>query len=106
MVQFTALSAALILGYAASLVSAGTFAACVNSNGVNCTQRSCAKGECCNFQADIKNNMASGWVDNSAGCTIYYNSGCQGTSWKMTSLSVVNLPASIKNNNAAVRCNY
>ncbi|GAB5585822.1 hypothetical protein Unana1_00722 [Umbelopsis nana] len=101
-----ALLTVLLLGIAATLVSAGTFAACINSNAVNCYQRSCPQGECCNFQADMKNNMASGWVDNTAGCTIYYNSGCQGSTWTMTSLTPVNLPAYIKNNNAAVRCNY
>ncbi|CAF4996586.1 unnamed protein product, partial [Rotaria sp. Silwood1] len=66
---------AVFLSLTVSMVSGGTFAACINSNGVNCFKRSCPKGDCCNFKSDMKNNMASGWVDNKAGCTIYYNSG-------------------------------
>ncbi|CAF4187591.1 unnamed protein product [Rotaria sp. Silwood2] len=81
---------AVFLSLTVSMVSGGTFAACVNSNGVNCFQRSCPKGDCCNFKPDMKNNMASGWVDNKAGCTIYYNSGCKGSTYFMNSLTSLN----------------
>ncbi|ORY00559.1 hypothetical protein K493DRAFT_298806 [Basidiobolus meristosporus CBS 931.73] len=89
-----------------STVQAGSFYACVNSGGGNCSERQCSKGNCCNFQADMKNNMASGCAASHLGCTIYYNSNCQGASFLLDNQCFQNLPAFIKNNNASVRCNF
>ncbi|ORY00558.1 hypothetical protein K493DRAFT_335293 [Basidiobolus meristosporus CBS 931.73] len=92
---------------AASLTQAVEFEACINSNGVNCSVRRCPVNECCNFQPDLKNNMASGRVRALVNCVIFYNSNCQGNYWILDHRDdgkFTNLPSWIKNNNAAVRC--
>ncbi|KAK9761734.1 hypothetical protein K7432_013143 [Basidiobolus ranarum] len=88
-----------------SNVHAGAITACINSNGVNCSERSCSVENCCNFQPDMKNNMASVRVNNRAGCHIFENSDCKGRAWAVDYTgNFVNLPAWLKNNNASLQC--
>ncbi|KAK9761735.1 hypothetical protein K7432_013144 [Basidiobolus ranarum] len=101
-----AVLAVAVLAVVATTVQVGSFYACVNSDGRNCDERHCSKDNCCNFQADMKNNMASGCAGSRSGCTIYYNSDCKGQSWFMDNQCFANLPAFIKNNNASVRCHF
>jgi hypothetical protein len=87
-------------------VKAGTFAACFGRNGTSCFKHSCVQWNCCNFFADIKNLMQSGWVDDEAGCIFYVNSGCIGGTYNMNSTYIEDLPDSLFMNQAAVRCSY
>jgi hypothetical protein len=89
-----------------SQVKAGSFAACFGPNGTSCFQHSCEQWNCCNFFADIKNKMQSGWVDDQAGCIFYVNSGCIGGTYIMNSTYVENLSPALIMNQAAVRCQY
>ncbi|ORY02493.1 hypothetical protein K493DRAFT_405244 [Basidiobolus meristosporus CBS 931.73] len=101
--SFIAALSALLL--ATPLVQGGAITACINSNGVNCSERNCSVENCCNFQPDIKNNMASVRVNNRAGCHIFELSDCKGRAWAVEYTGkFVNLPAWLKNNNASLQC--
>jgi hypothetical protein len=101
-------TSALILSVAGMLASveAGAFAGCFGPNGTSCFRHSCEQWNCCNFFADIKNLMQSGWVDDEAGCIFYVNSGCVGATYNMNSTYVENLSPDLWMNQAAVRCQY
>ncbi|KAI8580308.1 hypothetical protein K450DRAFT_237860 [Umbelopsis ramanniana AG] len=87
-------------------VKAGSFAACFGRNGTSCFKHSCEPFNCCNFFADIKNLMQSGWVDDEAGCIFYFNSGCVGATYNMNSTYIEDLSDALFMNQAAVRCQY